>query len=72
MISKTLQLIFQNAAGSRTTFSVPDPLDTLAAADVRAVMDIIMAKNIFSVNGADLTGIVAARVVTRETTELAV
>lgn len=72
MIVKTLQLVFQTAAGSRFTISLPDPVDTLTEADVQAAMDTIIAKNVFNVNGADLTGKVAARIVSRETTELAV
>ncbi|GEA17255.1 DUF2922 domain-containing protein [Moorella sp. E306M] len=70
MLTKRLELIFQNAAGRRTTLAVQDPRDNLTEAEVRAVMDLILARNIFTSPGGDLTAIVGARIVTRDVTDI--
>jgi hypothetical protein len=70
MLTKRLELIFQNAAGRRTTLAVQDPRDNLTEAEVRAVMDLILARNIFTSPGGDLTAIVGARIVTRDITDI--
>jgi len=66
MITKRLQLIFQNNAGLRTTLTVQDPRDDLTADEVQTVMEMIIARNIFESSGGDLTAIIGARVVTTE------
>ncbi|QGP92630.1 hypothetical protein MGLY_20170 [Neomoorella glycerini] len=70
MLTKRLELIFQNAAGRRTTLAVQDPRDNLTEAEVRSVMELILARNIFTSPGGDLTAIVGARIVTRDVTDI--
>lgn len=70
MLTKTLQLIFGNAAGRQVTLSIADPRDNLTEAEVRAVMELILARNIFTSSGGDLTAIAGARIVTRDVTEI--
>ncbi|WP_258359800.1 DUF2922 domain-containing protein [Moorella sulfitireducens (nom. illeg.)] len=70
MPTKRLELIFQNAAGNRSTLAVTDPRDDLTETEVRAVMELILAKNIFTSPGGDLTAIIGARIVTREVTDI--
>ncbi|PRR70665.1 hypothetical protein MHLNE_06760 [Moorella humiferrea] len=70
MITKRLELIFQNAAGNRSTLAVIDPRENLTEAEVRAAMELILAKNIFTSPGGDLVAIVGARIVTREVTDI--
>ncbi|WP_406678041.1 DUF2922 domain-containing protein [Moorella sp. ACPs] len=70
MPTKRLELIFQNAAGRRTTLAVIDPRDNLTEAEVRAVMELILARNIFTSPGGDLTAIIGARIVIRDVTDI--
>ncbi|AOQ24540.1 hypothetical protein MTAT_18790 [Moorella thermoacetica] len=51
MPTKRLELIFQNAAGRRTTLVIQEPRENLTEADVRAAMDLILARNIFTSPG---------------------
>lgn len=70
MPTKRLELIFQSAAGRRTTMAVQDPRENLTEADVRAAMELILARNIFTSPGGDLKAIVGARIVTRDVTDI--
>ncbi|WP_227762438.1 DUF2922 domain-containing protein [Zhaonella formicivorans] len=70
MLTKRLEMIFRNAGGGRTTISVLDPKDTLTEAEVQAAMQTIITKNIFETSGGDLVGIIGARVVTTDVTDL--
>ncbi|AFV11419.1 hypothetical protein DUF2922 [Thermacetogenium phaeum DSM 12270] len=70
MISKTLELIFTTAGGGRLRLSVPDPRLDLTAEQVSAAMSTIAAKNIFTSGTGGIAGILSARIVTRETTDL--
>lgn len=67
MASKTLELAFKNAKGTRVTISVPEPKDNLAGEEVKAVMDDILAKNIFTSAGGNLVESIEARITTRDT-----
>lgn len=70
-MEKTVELVFITAANSHFTISIPSPLETLTLAAAHAVMDTIIAKNVFSTTGGDLTDIYAARIHTSSTVELA-
>jgi len=70
MITKRLEMSFQNNAGSRVTISVQDPREDLVEDDVRNAMQTIIDKNVFSSSGGDLVRIVGARIVATEVTEL--
>ncbi|NLM51563.1 MAG: DUF2922 domain-containing protein [Firmicutes bacterium] len=67
----TLQLIFKNEDGRQFSLTVPRPRPDLTEADVTAVMDLILDKNIFVSTGGALVEKVAARVISRDTVELA-
>lgn len=69
-MTKTLELIFVNAAGSKVTLRVADPKDNLLESEVRGVMDTIVAKDIFTSTGGSLVGVAGARIVTRDVTEM--
>ncbi|WP_422880247.1 DUF2922 domain-containing protein [Moorella sulfitireducens] len=69
-MTKTLQLIFGSAAGRQVTLSMADPRDNLTEAEVRAVMQLILDKNIFTSCGGDLVTIAGARIVTRDVTDI--
>lgn len=70
MPSKRLELIFQNAAGRRTTISIQDPRDDLTEAEVQAAMELIINRNIFTSPGGDLTAVIGARIVSRSVTDI--
>ncbi|MCL5289431.1 MAG: DUF2922 domain-containing protein [Bacillota bacterium] len=69
-MSKTLELIFVNATGSKVTLRVAEPKDNLLEADVRAVMDQIVARDIFTSTGGGLVSVAGARIVSREVDEM--
>lgn len=65
-----LEMIFNNAGGTRSTISVYDPRADLTDAEVNTAMNNILAKNVFSSNNGDLVSINSARIVSRDVTEL--
>lgn len=69
-MSKTLELIFVNAVGDKVTLRVTDPRDDLQETEVRAVMDQVVAKDVFTSTGGSLAGVAGARLVTRDVAEL--
>ena len=71
-MNRTLQLIFLNESGTRITVSIPDPREDLLQAEVEVAMDEIIAADVIVSNGGGLVSKVAARVVSRETEDLAV
>ena len=70
MLSRRLELIFQNTSGRQVTITVQDPRTDLTSSEVQAAMELILGRNIFSSSGGDLVAIAGARVVTREVTSL--
>lgn len=53
--TQTLRMTFRNQAGNNVTISLDNPRDNLTAAEVEAAMDLIIARNIFTSSGGDLT-----------------
>lgn len=70
MLSARLEMRFTNAEGRRTTISVENVRDDIAPADVQTAMDAILARNVFTSSGGDITAIDSARVVSTEITEI--
>ncbi|HHX50199.1 MAG TPA: DUF2922 domain-containing protein [Clostridia bacterium] len=70
MQSRRLEMIFQNAGGSRVTVAVVDPRNDLTEQEVEEAMNAILSNNIFDSAGGDLTGLIGARIVTRDVVEL--
>ncbi|KJS21377.1 MAG: hypothetical protein VR72_10745 [Clostridiaceae bacterium BRH_c20a] len=68
--TKTLQMIFANAASGRVTISILDPREDLTAEIVGAAMNDIITANIINSTGGDLVSVIGARVVARQVTEL--
>jgi hypothetical protein len=66
----SLSLVFKNAEGRTTTFSLADPRADITEAEVAQVMQTIIARNIFATSGGDVVEAVAARITSREVTEL--
>ena len=68
-MEKTLQLVFRNEEGGLFTLNIPDPREDLTEEDVTAVMDLVLAKGVFSGTGGGLVSKVRARIATRETVD---
>lgn len=64
--SKVLSMKFRNTDDSTTSLTVNDPKADLNEAAVKGAMNVIIAENVFSVDGADLATPVGA-VVTMKT-----
>ena len=64
-MQETLRMVFRNTEGRLTSINVPDPDSEVTAAEVEAVMDSIVAKNVFITTGGDITDKVRAEVVSR-------
>jgi len=69
-VSRTLQMEFSTELGSTYTLTVYEARADLTAAEVAAVMDDIVSRNIINTSYGALTGKVAARVIDKETSEL--
>lgn len=51
---RILRMTFNNTAGKAVTITLPQPKPALTAAEIEAVMDQIIARNIFVTSGGDL------------------
>lgn len=68
-ITKRLVMSFKNSLGRVVSISVDDPKESLTEAEIKAVMDMIVEKNIFAPNDADIVETVEAKIVITDTTE---
>lgn len=64
-MAKTLELIFETAAGKEATLSVEDPREDLTPLELQTGMQSIIAQNVFVVEGSAFTVAKAARIVER-------
>lgn len=69
-MAKTLEMVFTNEAGKNVTISLAEPKDTLTAAEVQAVMQDIVTRNIFTTTGGGLATVVESRIRTSDTVVL--
>lgn len=67
---KVLVMTFKNEEDKNVNVRVNDPKANLTAAQVDAVMDTIIAKNVFSTTGGDLIEKVGAQIVETTSTPL--
>ncbi len=64
-MQETLRMVFRNAEGRVVSINIPDPDSELTSAEVEAVMDSVVVKNVFMTTGGDIISKVRAEVVTR-------
>ncbi|MBO3445859.1 DUF2922 domain-containing protein [Clostridium sp. CCUG 7971] len=50
------------------SLSVEDPRDDITEEEIKSVMELVLAKNIFAPNGLDLVSVLEAKVVVTDTT----
>lgn len=63
-MAKRLVMAFKTFEGTTSTLTVDEPKDGLTEAEVRAVMDTIVAQNIFNTNSGDLIEVKSAEIIT--------
>lgn len=68
-MAKKLVMIFKTAKGTTSTLTVDEPKDDLTETEIRAVMDTIVSKNVFSTNSGDLVDVKSAELTTTTTEE---
>lgn len=68
---KTLEMVFRSGSGKEVTVSVVDAKDDLTLAEVKAVMQDVVTKNIFRTKSGDLVQVVEARIRSKDTAVLA-
>ncbi len=64
-----LLMSFVTETGKRVSLFVTDPRDNVTESEIKAVMDLIIAKNIFAPGGENLVTAKDAKIVQTETTE---
>ena len=64
-----LLMIFMTQFGRKVSLFVTDPREDITESEIKAVMDLIIEKNIFAPSGEDIVTAKDAKVVQTETTE---
>jgi hypothetical protein len=72
MADKSLVMTFLNEEGSRASITLPAVRDNVTEMEVSAVMDAIIARNIFASSGGDLVTKHSAQITERNVTALEV
>lgn len=65
-----LTMSFKNAADRTASYSLDDPRPDVTDVEVQAVMDDMLAKNIFNTSGGDLVSVSGAKITTTTINEL--
>lgn len=69
-LQRTLEMDFSTELNKTHRIRVYDAREDVTAVEIGAAMDTILSKNIINGTGGQLTGKVAARIVTRETSDI--
>ena len=64
-----LLMSFLTSSGKKVSLFVTDPRDNVTETEIKAVMDLIIEKNIFDPSGEDIVSAKEAKIVQTETTE---
>ena len=67
---RNLRMVFDNAAGSTFTITLPEPKEDVTGAQIEAAMDLIIAKDIFTTTGGSLTAKRDIKVIDTTTNDL--
>lgn len=68
-IEVKLLMTFLTQYGKKVSLFVTDPREDITEAEIKAVMDLIVEKNIFAPSGEDIISAKEAKIVQTETTE---
>jgi hypothetical protein len=69
-MAKKLVMVFATAQGHTSSMTLDEPKEDITEAEVRTVMESIIAKNIFNTNSGDLASVKSAEIVTTTTEQL--
>ena len=69
-MAKTLEMVFRSEGGKEVTLSIAQPKENLTLAEVKTVMEDIIAKKVFESKTGDLSQIVEARINSKDTAVL--
>ena len=67
--TKRLVMTFKTDGDKKVSLVVDDPRDDISESEIKAAMDLVIAKNIFAPNGGNIVATVEAKVVVTDTTE---
>lgn len=71
-MAKTLQMVFLNQLGKNATINIPEVKDDVTEAEIKALMELIISKNIFDTTGGNLVALMEANLVSRDVQEITV
>ena len=66
--TKRLVMTFKTEGDRKVSLVVDDPREDISESEIKAAMDLVIAKNIFAPNGDDIVQAVDAKVVVTDTT----
>ena len=66
--TKRLLMTFKTTDDKKISLSVDDPREDITEGEIKSAMDLVVSKNIFAPNGADIAAAVEAKVVVTDTT----
>jgi len=66
--TKRLIMTFKTDSDKKVSLVVDDPREDISESEIKAAMDLVIAKNIFAPNGDDIVQAVDAKVVVTDTT----
>ena len=66
--TKRLVMTFKTDGDRKVSLVVDDPREDISESEIKAAMDLVIAKNIFAPNGDDIVQAVEAKVVVTDTT----
>ena len=66
--TKRLVMTFKTDGDRKVSLVVDDPREDISESEIKAAMDLVVAKNIFAPNGDDIVQAVEAKVVVTDTT----
>ena len=66
--TKRLVMTFKTTDDKKVSLSVDNPREDITESKIKDAMDLVLSKNIFAPNGADIVSAVEAKVVVTDTT----
>ena len=66
--TKRLLMTFKTTDDKKVSLSVDNPREDITESKIKDAMDLVVSKNIFAPNGADIVSAVEAKVVVTDTT----
>ena len=65
--TKRLVMTFKTTDDKKVSLSVDNPREDITESEIKDAMDLVVSKNIFAPNGADIVSAVEAKVVVTDT-----